>query len=108
MPICSFGQDKNARAITDEIEAMNIGAEAFGAAFALAAWQERYIVEACAAWKGAADLQVERQGKFQNVITNPAHCTRALGAARTGNPDAAKADIAELAELRDKLREANN
>jgi tetratricopeptide (TPR) repeat protein len=33
---------------------------------------------------------------------------RALGAARSGNPDAAKADIAKLGELRDKLREAKD
>jgi tetratricopeptide (TPR) repeat protein len=33
---------------------------------------------------------------------------RALGAARSGSPDAAKADIAKLAELRDKLREAKD
>jgi tetratricopeptide (TPR) repeat protein len=33
------------------------------------------------------------------------HFARALGAARSGKPDAAKADIAKLAELRDKLRE---
>ena len=36
------------------------------------------------------------------------HFARALGAARSGNPDAAKADIAKLAELRDKLREAKD
>jgi predicted Zn-dependent protease len=33
---------------------------------------------------------------------------RALGAARTGMVDDAKADIAKLAELRDRLREAKN
>jgi tetratricopeptide (TPR) repeat protein len=33
---------------------------------------------------------------------------RALGAARSGLADAAKADITRLAELRDKLREAKN
>ena len=33
------------------------------------------------------------------------HFARALGAARSGKPEAAKADIAKLAELRDKLRE---
>jgi tetratricopeptide (TPR) repeat protein len=33
---------------------------------------------------------------------------RALGAARSGNPDAAKTDIAKLAELRDKLRDAKD
>ena len=36
------------------------------------------------------------------------HFARALGAARSGNPEAAKADIAKLAELRDKLREAKD
>src|SRR5260370_11377268 len=33
---------------------------------------------------------------------------RALGAARSGKPEAAKADIAKLAELREKLREAKD
>src|SRR6185312_13796061 len=33
---------------------------------------------------------------------------RALGAARSGNPEAAKADIAKLGELRDKLRDAKD
>ena len=36
------------------------------------------------------------------------HFARALGAARSGNPEAAKADIAKLAELSDKLREAKD
>ena len=36
------------------------------------------------------------------------HFARALGAARSGNPAAAKGDIAKLGELRDKLREAKD
>jgi DNA-binding CsgD family transcriptional regulator len=36
------------------------------------------------------------------------HFARALGAARSGKPEAAKADIQKLAELRDKLREAKD
>ena len=36
------------------------------------------------------------------------HFARALGAARSGNPEAAKADIVKLAELRDKLRDAKD
>jgi tetratricopeptide (TPR) repeat protein len=36
------------------------------------------------------------------------HFARALGAARAGNPEAAKADIARLGELRDKLRDAKD
>src|SRR5262249_46484333 len=36
------------------------------------------------------------------------HFARALGAARSGNPEAAQADIAKLAELREKLRQAKD
>jgi tetratricopeptide (TPR) repeat protein len=36
------------------------------------------------------------------------HFARALGAARLGKPEAAQADVAKLAELRDKLREAKD
>jgi tetratricopeptide (TPR) repeat protein len=36
------------------------------------------------------------------------HFARALGAARSGKTDAAKADIAKLAELRERLREEKN
>ena len=36
------------------------------------------------------------------------HFARALGAARSGKPDAAKADVAKLAELSDKLRDAKD
>jgi hypothetical protein len=36
------------------------------------------------------------------------HFARALGAARSGKPAAAKADVAKLVELRDKLREAKD
>jgi tetratricopeptide (TPR) repeat protein len=57
-------------------------------------------------WSGAAGLEVRpSQFAFVPAIT---HFARALGAARSGKPEAAKAakaDIAKLAELRDKLRE---
>jgi tetratricopeptide (TPR) repeat protein len=36
------------------------------------------------------------------------YTARALGAARSGNPEAAKADIARLVEFRDKLRDAKD
>jgi hypothetical protein len=36
------------------------------------------------------------------------HFARALGAARSGKPDDAKAEIAKLAELRDKLSAVKN
>ena len=57
-------------------------------------------------WNGAAELQV-RPSPFNQTMAIT-HFARALGAARAGKPDAAKADIAKLAELRDKLREAKD
>ena len=36
------------------------------------------------------------------------HFARALGAARSGNPQAASADIARVAEMRDQLSEAKD
>jgi tetratricopeptide (TPR) repeat protein len=57
-------------------------------------------------WKGASALEVQPT-KFAHVeaITRFA---RAVGAARSGNAEAAQADVARLAELRDKLRAEKN
>lgn len=101
-----LGQDKSARAVIDEMTAsQNIGPNAFASQFALAASPARYVVER-GDWRAAAQLQ-PRPGPFSHTMAIT-HFARALGAARSGNPDAAKADIAKLAELRDKLREAKD
>ena len=57
-------------------------------------------------WRGAAQLPI-RASKFAHTeaIT---HFARALGAARSGAADTAKADIAKLAGLRDKLTAAKD
>ena len=55
--------------------------------------------------RGGAAGPAEHSSPMSMAMT---HFARALGAARSGNPDAAKADIAKLAELRDKLREAKD
>jgi Tfp pilus assembly protein PilF len=99
-----LGQDKAARAVIDEMAA-STGPDAPGASFALAASPARYVVER-GDWNGAAELQV-RPTKFPHVAAIT-HFARALGAARAGKPEAAQADIAKLAELRDKLREAKD
>jgi hypothetical protein len=70
--------------------------------FAVAASEARYAVER-QDWKAAADLLV-RPSKFP-FVDALTHFARALGAARSGNPEAAKADIAKLVTLRDALRE---
>jgi tetratricopeptide (TPR) repeat protein len=101
-----LGQDAKARAVIDEMTTVTGFTETFIAGpYALAASPARYMVER-GDWRGAAQLQV-RPSPLAHVqaIT---HFARALGAARSGNPEAAKADIAKLAELRDKLREAKD
>lgn len=73
--------------------------------FALAAIPARYALER-GEWKAAASLEpattayawVDAQSRF----------ARALGAARSGNPGAARADIDQLAALREKLAAADD
>src|SRR6266478_48338 len=101
-----LGQDKEAAAVIDEMNAVSGFAETFIAGpYALAASPARYAVER-GDWKAAAALQV-RPSPLANVqaIT---YFARALGAARSGNADAARADIAKLTELRDRLRDAKD
>ena len=100
-----LGQDKEARGVVDEIEAAQFDPDAFAAAFARAVAPARYMVER-GDWTGAANLDVE-PSKFPHVMAIT-YFARAIGAARSGNPAAAKADVAKLAEIRDKLREAKN
>ena len=52
-------------------------------------------------WKGAANLAVE-PCKFPHVMAIT-YFSRALGAARSGNPEAASADILKLTDMRDQL-----
>jgi tetratricopeptide (TPR) repeat protein len=101
-----LGQDQKAKAVIDEMMTVTGFTETFFVGpYALAASPARYAVER-GDWKGAAELSV-RPSPLAHIqaIT---HFARALGAARSGNPVAAKADIAKLAELRDKLREAKD
>ncbi len=98
-------QDKLARAVVDDIGATNVTSNVQAGGFALAASPARYQMER-GDWKAAAELPV-RPSPFNHAMAIT-HFARAVGAARSGNPEAAKADIAKLAELRDKLREAKD
>jgi hypothetical protein len=100
-----LGQDNNARATIDDMAVATINPDIQGGPFALAASPARYMVER-GDWQGAAALEV-RPTKFAQ-ITAITHFARALGAARSGKPEAAAAEVAKLAELRDKLREAKD
>jgi tetratricopeptide (TPR) repeat protein len=101
-----LGQDKQARAVIDDMmKESDFKATVLGAHYALAASSARYAVER-GDWNGASQLPV-RPSAF-NFVMAISHFARALGAARSGKPDAASPDIAKLAELRDKLREAKD
>jgi len=99
-------QDRQAREVIDEMLAVKgYNPNLRGAIFAIAASPARYMIER-ADWKGASELQVRpTMTPFVDAIT---YFARALGAARSGHPEAAKADIAKLAELRDRLRDAKD
>jgi tetratricopeptide (TPR) repeat protein len=101
-----LGQDAKAKAVIDEMMTVAGFTETFlPGPYALAASPARYAIER-GDWKGAAGLPV-RPSPLPHIqaIT---HFARALGAARSGHPEAAKADVARLAELRDTLRQAKD
>jgi hypothetical protein len=96
-------QDTNAHNVIEDMSASTFGPDAFAAHFAMAASPARDMVER-GDWKGATGLHV-RPNKFPHVMAIT-YFARALGAARSGNAAAAKADIAKLAEMRDNLTAA--
>ena len=101
-----LGQDDKAKAVVDEMGKVTGFSETFiPGPYAEAASPARYVLER-GDWKAAEALTV-RPSPLANVqaIT---YFARALGAARAGDPEAAKPDIARLGELRDKLREAKD
>jgi Tfp pilus assembly protein PilF len=101
-----LGQDSKAKAVLDTMTGVKGFTETFlPGPYALAVSPARYAIER-GDWKAAAELEV-RPSPLANVqaIT---YFARALGAARSGNPEAAKADVARLAELRDRLRDAKD
>ncbi len=101
-----LARDKQARAVIDEmIQESDFKATVLGAHYALAASPARYAVER-SDWNSASQLTV-RPSAF-NYVMAISHFARALGAARSGKPEAATPDIAKLAELRDKLRETKD
>jgi hypothetical protein len=101
-----LGQDAKAKAVIDAMNTVTGFTETFlPGPYGLAASPARYAVER-GDWKAAAALQV-RPSPLPHVqaIT---YFARAIGAARSGDSEAAKADIAKLAELRDMLLQAKD
>jgi hypothetical protein len=101
-----LGQDKQARAVVDEMmKETDFKATVQAAHYALAASPARYAVER-GDWPAASQLPVQPSPFYFAMAIS--HFARALGAARSGKPDAATEDIAKLAELRDRLRVAKD
>src|SRR6516162_8677591 len=100
-----LGQDTKARGVVDEMKTVAIDPNAFPGLYALAASPVRYMIER-GDWKGAAELQPPSTPMAH--VQAMTYFARALGQARTGHPDLARADLAKLVELRDKLREAKD
>ena len=100
-----LAQDKEARGVVDELTKLEFKIERFPVRT-----RSRQVKPAmrsnAAIGRQPAELQV-RPTKYLYVdaIT---YFARAVGAARSGNPTAATADIAKLVELRDKLKEAKD
>lgn len=101
-----LAQDKQARAVIDDmLRETDFKVTVAPADYALAASPARYAIER-GDWNAASQLAVRpSELNFAMAIS---HYARAVGAARSGKPDAAKADIQKLAELRDKLRESKD
>ena len=101
-----MGQDGKAQAVLQEMRGIAGFTETFIAGpYALAVSPARYAIER-GDWNVAATLPV-RPSPLAHVEAMT-HFARALGAARSGKPDDAKAEIAKLAELSDKLRVAKD
>ncbi|HEY6994332.1 MAG TPA: hypothetical protein VH397_11525 [Xanthobacteraceae bacterium] len=99
-------QDEKARAVVADMKVVpGINPDRFVGPYALAVSPARYAVER-GDWKTAAELEV-RPSRFAyaDAVT---YFARALGAARSGNPGTAAADIEKLVELREKLRAAKD
>lgn len=101
-----LGQDQAARVVMDDMmRETDFKATVLAAHYALAASPARYAVER-GDWTGASQLAVrETPFAYVSAIT---HYARALGAARSGNPETARPEIAKLGELRDRLLEAKD
>jgi hypothetical protein len=109
-----MAQDQKAKAVLDrmpaivaklDLNAMGGAAPPVAGIYASNAIAARYALER-GMWSDAAALPAQAtQFPYVDAI---AHYARALGASRSGNPTAARADVEQLATLRDKLAAAKD
>src|SRR6185437_16077067 len=97
-----LGQDADAKAVLDQMTTVTGFTETFLVGpYALAVSPARFALER-GDWKTAAGLSV-RPSPLPHVQA-VTYLARAVGAARSGDPEAARKEIASLNELRDKLQ----
>ena len=101
-----LGKDKKAGDVVEAMTTVTGFTEtALPGPYARAASPARYVIER-GDWKAAAALEVRPSPLPQvQAIT---YFARAVGAARSGDPAAAKADIAKLGEMHEKLVQAKD
>ena len=98
-----LGQDAKAKAVVDEMTTVTGFTETFLVGpYALAVSPARYAIERDD-WQTAAALAVRPSPLPQ--VQAVTYFARALGAARSGHPEAANAEIAKLDELHGKLKD---
>lgn len=98
-----LGQEKKALAVLDEMKTVAGFTETFlPGPYAMAAAPARIVVERND-WQAAGQLEV-RANPLPHVQA-VTHYARALGAARSGNPAAAKVEVGKLEDLVKALRE---
>jgi len=106
-----LGKDREARAVVDEIRGIQrIDTEHFAAAFAFTAIPARYALER-RQWGEAAELSLhpptlswQKFPQAESILW----FARGVGAARGGNVESAKRDLARLDALRDGMKAAKN
>ncbi len=101
-----MGQDEAAKDLLDEMHAIeSVHGENLGAAYALAAMPARYVLER-GQWAEAAALTLHPQGlaweKFPQAEAVLVFA-RALGAARSGDVEAARQELDRLHALREEM-----
>jgi hypothetical protein len=105
------GQDQKAKRIRDQTNALNgVDAEVVAAAYAFAAIPARYALER-RRWSEAAHLELHPAAfpwdhfRYAEAIT---YFARAIGAARSGDPDSARKDVEKLSAIQSTLNQAKD
>lgn len=104
------GRVEKARALVERLEAITkVDTPNFAAGYALGAVPARYTLER-RQWKEAAALKVSSTVSWERFLYAEAnlHFAVALGAARSGQPDRARAAIARLAAIHQTLLDQKN